>query len=227
MLFSEKQSFKWLVLPVMVVVLTCAIAATDSTDTVTVRAYAFGDPEQQTREPDGTCRKPFIKNGDFLVTSNAPDQTVGDGLDEFIIWNFDFSEDPGYCAFLNAGGELTGAVLTVSFKRMARRCRDAHQAFWVQGMDISGWDDLKKYRIPYYERYPWGKWVAITYDLLGTHDPEKVLQIWYERFKGVYGQPDTYIFHRLSDTREGDLPMIFRDDIILIYASMELTRKVK
>jgi hypothetical protein len=63
-------------------------------------------------ENPGIVTGTSLQNGDFTITPNVFN-TLGDGVDEFTSWNFDFSNDTNLNSFLS-DGSLTSAVLSLT-----------------------------------------------------------------------------------------------------------------
>jgi PEP-CTERM motif len=64
-----------------------------------------------------------LQNGDFYIANNPGAPLIGDGVDEWTYWSFDFTNDPGYANFIT-GGTLTSAVLTM----------DLNTAYFIGGV---------------------------------------------------------------------------------------------
>jgi len=211
------------VFTVVVLMLALGLGAADAPppeEAITVRAVARGESEPPVMDPEpGSGRKPSVRNGDFIITSNAPDQRVGDGVDEYIIWTMDFRKDPNYPFFINSKAPITNAIITLEIRRMATH--DEHQAVYIQET-ACGFTRLHRFTPPCYCTYPKGEWVTITYDLMGRYRPQELLDAFNRLDKGTY--PEGNIFALLSDTMKGDIPMIFRDDAFIRKVTMELTR---
>ncbi|MEM7714468.1 MAG: PEP-CTERM sorting domain-containing protein [Cyanobacteria bacterium P01_A01_bin.68] len=75
-----------------------------------ITAVASGSPNP------GIVTSTNLQNGDFTITANNGNPattTLGDGVDETVRWNFDFSSDPNLNSFLSSGS-LTSAVLSLT-----------------------------------------------------------------------------------------------------------------
>jgi hypothetical protein len=74
----------------------------------TITAYAYGDENPATATYPDT-----ITNGDFLISGNKTATLVGNGVDEYTSWTFDFTDDINYGSF-DASEILTSAWLELT-----------------------------------------------------------------------------------------------------------------
>jgi hypothetical protein len=61
----------------------------------------------------GATTEDSITNGDFTISPLQENTTLGDGIDEITVWDFDFTADPGFDSF-STSSPLQSARLTLT-----------------------------------------------------------------------------------------------------------------
>lgn len=116
----KKLSMRWLFLPTFLIF--CGISP-QLASAVSIVATAEGS------QTPPIVNRPSIQNGSFTVTPIQEGVLpLGDGVDEFTTWIFDFNSDPNLPAFLNAvatGQPLTSAKLTLTLLPMNSLATDS------------------------------------------------------------------------------------------------------
>ena len=158
----------------------------------TITATASGS-----QTPATATRPETVINGDFEISGNnelAP--IVGDGLDEFTSWTFDFTQDSKVLAFQGAES-ITGAKLTLELK-----------ATGGVNTDVTGIEGLPKYvDSPVIKNLPLNEISTIEIDLLDTYTSEEILGALQGGDFGKFG-------------------MYYDDDAIVSQASLELSGEI-
>jgi hypothetical protein len=138
-----------------------------------------------------------LQNGDFLITPNVF-TTLGNGIDEFTNWDFDFNSDSNLQTFINAinGGPLTSAKLTLTLSPKSLFSTDSTGIPGVKGIpnlpSIPGIPNV-------------GKTDTVVLDLLND-----------------YGFTSTQILGAFNSGSANVIPWAYQDDAIISFAQLEL-----
>lgn len=194
----------------------------DPPDVIEMASSVFGLP--RLGEPgNGT-----LMNGNFEVIKNDMDNDTpyGDGIDEVTLWVFDFSkhEDIEHVLNLEANNvptyRITRASLTLVVSPMAETART--DAVYIQG-SACNWVAVRFFTPPGLEDAALRRPTIIEYDLIDDGFFWADALHWYFRLSGKKTvEKDGFHFGTYYDTVPGQLPMIFRDDSIISYASLIL-----
>ena len=97
---------------VSILALTGAIVSPQGASALTITSTVeCGDNPSRTIYPNTAI------NGDCTIGGNSIERLVGDGADEWTVWDFNFTEDVGFSSFLdvvNSGRSLESALLTLT-----------------------------------------------------------------------------------------------------------------
>jgi hypothetical protein len=144
-----------------------------------------------------------ITNGDFTIFAGQENTTIGDGIDEITVWDFDFTEDPGFDSFPTSN-PLQSALLTLTLTP-----KSSSASFGTDWIRISG---LANINPDIYADLAIDETATIELDLLDCFDlpgPEPV----------CYSSEDI-----LGALQEGDgqITMASQDDAIVSAAELTL-----
>lgn len=144
---------------VMLIVGFLVLGMTSVASAIMITATASGDSQPNTAEYPNA-----VQNGDFQIIANSETvPLVGDGIDEYTLWNFDFSGDPDYGAF-SLYDTLAAANLTLTLTP-----KDS-----LITTDSIGIDGLLHIFDPI-QSLPVGVTSTITIDLLFYYDSDEIL----------------------------------------------------
>lgn len=138
-----------------------------------------------------------LQNGDFSITPNFF-TTLGDGIDEFTNWNFDFNSDSNLQTFINAIGQgsLTSAKLTLT---LSPRGGFSTDATGIRGVN-------RIVDLPNIPGIPGvGETDTIVLDLLND-----------------YGFTSTQILGSFNSGNANVIPWYYADDAIISFSQLEL-----
>lgn len=169
---------------------------------VPITANASGSPT-----PGTTTWPSTLTNGDFTIGTDdgalgGVAAIVGDGMNEWTTWTFDFSSDPNFSTF-SLTQPLGNAVLTLTltpYKPIKTKPNGAPGGIASDTVRIQGLADISDPAITTLS--PVGVQKTITIDLLNYYTSGQIL--------GILGGSG------------GLLPMYYQDDAIISYAQLDL-----
>lgn len=127
---------------------------------ITISATATGNPV-----PGRATYPDTVMNGDFLITGAATARTVGDGVDEFTTWSFDFTDDSSFSEFLMYD-TLSSAFLTLTLRPMDR-------LITTDSLSIEGLTGITE---PI-QSLPVGVTTTVLVELLDSYSSDSILDI--------------------------------------------------
>lgn len=144
--------------------------------------------------PNRTIYPGFVQNGDFTITGGGPGAPiVGDGIDEYTTWVFDFTADPGFGAFSASAMPLTSALLKLTLT--PRSGLITTDFIRIEGLSNIT-DPIQSLSV-----LPLGVTTTVEIELLDHYSSADILNIF---------------------SPGGILPMYYHDDAILSYAELIL-----
>ncbi len=140
----------------------------------------------------------IISNGDFIITGKATAPLVGNAVDEFTKWNFDFRDDPNF-SFFSDSLDLISAKLTLVLTTKRSNTK-------TDNVSIDGLGGVRG-QIP---SLPRNTTSVVTINLLNYNS----------------NYSSSAILGALYGLTLGEIPMTYQDDAIVSQAKLELIQRL-
>ena len=204
----------------------CQGEESDSPEIIVMVSSVFGSPDP------GQEKQQTIPNGEFEIIRNTFKdervEIVGNGLDEFTLWTFDFTDHPQVeealsCVKRKPKFIITEARLTLVVKPMAYSAKT--DAVYIQGSACNH-TTQKHFNPPGYSELEPHRIQVVDYDLIqsGHYWPNELHH--YLRLthpvENTAQKSKGYAFCAFDKSEPGQLPMLIRDDSIISQATLTL-----